>query len=90
MSSAVAVPKWGNLRFNGSATRASFEVVWDVERQRRMVVQAIAGVAASVSPRAAGRGVVVELKPRHFSETADHFLRVATPVEWPLDEVDID
>jgi hypothetical protein len=54
-----------------------------------MVVQAIAGVAAGVSPRA-GRGVVVELKRRHFSETADHFLRVATPVEWPLDEADID
>ena len=89
MSSAIAVPRWGNLKFAGSATRASFEAVWDVERQRRLVVQAIVGVAAGVLPRAS-RCVVVELKPRRFSETAEHFLRVATPVEWPLDEADID
>lgn len=89
MSSAVALPRWGNLKIAGNATRASFEAVWDVERQRRLAVQAIVGVAAGASPRNS-RAVVVELKPRRFSETAEHFLRVATPIEWPLDEVDID
>jgi len=36
------------------------------------------------------RGIVVELKPRTFTETANHFRAVATRIDWPLDEADVD
>jgi hypothetical protein len=88
MSSAVAVRKWDNVKFAESATRASYEAVWDVERERQIVACAVASVAPR--PSRATRGMVVELKPRQFSETAEHFLRVAMPVEWSHDEADID
>ena len=87
MSSAQAV--LGSVRFaRGSATRASTCVTWDAERERRIVAKAVACVAEA-APRPV-RGVVVELKPRTFTETAAHFLSVAQPVDWPLDEADID
>jgi hypothetical protein len=40
-------------------------------------------------PRA-NRGIVVELRPRNFAETAAHLLRVTTAVKWPSTERDID
>jgi len=88
MSTAVARPRWGRLRFSFSATPASCDVTWDIEREERLTASAVASVS-SASPRGS-RAVVVELKPRHFTETAQHFLRVATPITWPLDEADID
>jgi hypothetical protein len=30
------------------------------------------------------------LVPRHFTETAAHFQSVTKPVDWPLDEPDVD
>ena len=39
--------------------------------------------------KAAKLGLVTELKPRNFMETAAHFRRVTTPVEWPSDDPDI-
>jgi hypothetical protein len=36
------------------------------------------------------RGIVVQLRPRNFAETAAHFVRVTTAVKWPSTEHDID
>jgi len=36
------------------------------------------------------RGIVVELRPRTFTETAAHFGAVAKKIDWPLDEPDVD
>jgi hypothetical protein len=87
MSSATAV--LGSVRFTRSSTRASNEVTWDAEMERRTVARAVACVAPEIAahPR---RGIVVELKPRTFAETASHFQSVARPVAWPHDEADID
>jgi len=87
MSSAAAV--LGSVRFARSSTCASNEVTWDAEKERRMVARVVACVAPEIAahPR---RGVVVELKPRSFTETASHFQSVAKPVAWPHDEADID
>lgn len=88
MSSAQAV--LGSVRFaRGSSTRASNNVTWDPERERRIVAKAVACVAPEIAPRPV-RGIVVELKPRNFTETAAHFLSIAKPVEWSTDEADID
>ena len=32
----------------------------------------------------------VVLKPRIYEETARHFLRITTAIDWPLDEPDVD
>ena len=87
MSSATAA--WGNIRVVRSSTSASNEVTWDTEKERRMVAKVVACVAPEIAahPR---RGVVVELKPRTFTETASHFQSVAKRVAWPNDEADID
>lgn len=86
MSSAAVL---GSIRFErGKSTRASNAVTWDAEREHHMVARAVACVAADmVRPL---RGVVVELKPRNFTETAAHFLSIARPIDWPSDEADID
>jgi hypothetical protein len=88
MSSAQRV--LGNIRFaTATVTKASSGWSYDVAFERRIVETSVAAVA-SATPRAS-RGVVVELKPRTFSETAAHFLSIAQPVEWPVDdEADID
>jgi len=37
------------------------------------------------------KGVVyVRLKPRTFGEVADHFLKVTKPIQWPIDEPDVE
>lgn len=88
MSSAQAV--LGSIRFaRGSATRACNCVTWDAERGHRMMASAVAELAPECAARPP-RGIVVELRPRDFSETAGHFLSIAKPVEWPIDEADID
>lgn len=88
MSSAQAV--LGSIRFvRGSSTSASNCVTWDAERDRRMVAKAVADLAPEITSRPV-RGIVVELKPRNFTETAAHFLSIAKRVEWPTDEADID
>ncbi len=53
------------------------------------MAKAVVCVAPEFAPRAT-RGVIVELKPRNFTETAAHFLSISKPVEWPVDEPDID
>jgi hypothetical protein len=87
MSSATAV--LGSVRFAGGSTRASNEVTWDAEKERRMVARVVACVAPEIAPHSR-RGIVVELKPRTFAQTASHFQSVAKPVAWPNDEADID
>jgi len=89
MSAATAV--LGNLRFvRDNADRASFVVtVPDAACYERMVALQIARVMEAVPPRPY-RGVVVELQPRDFQQSAAHFLRVATPIAWPVDDHDID
>ena len=87
MSAATAV--LGNLRFvRDNADRASFVVtVPDPACYERMIALQIARVMEAVPPH---RGVVVELQPRDFQQSAAHFLRVATPIAWPVDDHDID
>jgi hypothetical protein len=89
MSAAVAV--LGNMRFvRDSADSASYvAVVLDAESYERMVALQVARVMEAV-PAHAHRAVVVELQPRSFQQTAAHFLRVATPSEWPADDHDVD
>lgn len=33
---------------------------------------------------------VVKMRPRRFNEVANHFMRVAKPIDWPVDEADVD
>ncbi|MGB6596194.1 MAG: hypothetical protein WBE70_03640 [Candidatus Acidiferrum sp.] len=87
MSSATAT--WGNILIVRSSTSASNEVTWDTEKERRMVAKVVACVVPEIAAHTR-RGVVVELKPRTFTETASHFLNIAKPVAWPHDEADID
>jgi hypothetical protein len=86
MSAARAVAVLGDVKvkFEGSTTRASYDGV--LERDERVIAPAIPGVTATVQRR----GIVVELKPRTFNETAAHFASIAKSVDWPLDEPDID
>jgi|HubBroStandDraft_1064217.scaffolds.fasta_scaffold1599964_2 hypothetical protein len=79
----------GNLTFErDDADKASFVTVLDEERDQLILAKAVARISAANARTA--RPVVVELKPRNFAETAAHFLSVVTPVEWPIDEHDID
>ncbi len=89
MNTATARQGWVRVRFARSVTPASCNAVLDVERELRMVAASLGG-AAVAAPVRVGRGAVVELKPRQFGETARHFLRVATSVDWPADGPDTD
>jgi hypothetical protein len=87
--SAAAVTL-GNMRFlRGDADSAScVAVLADSARYARVVALQVARVMEAV-PAHANYGIVVQLEPRDFQQTATHFLRVATPVQWPV-ESDID
>jgi hypothetical protein len=89
MSAATAV--LGRMRFvRDNVDSASFVVVLpDAACYERMVALQIARVMEAVPPHPY-RGVVVELQPRDFRQNAAHFLRVATPTQWPVDEHDVD
>lgn len=89
MSAAAAV--LGRMRFiRNNADSASFVVVMpDPACYERFVALEVARVMEAV-PTHAHRGVVVELQPRDFQQTAAHFLRVATQVEWPAEDHDVD
>jgi hypothetical protein len=88
---SAAQPVLGNLRVaRGCSTRASSRLICDESRELRMVAREVAAVAPDFAPRA-DRGIVVELKPRTFTETAAHFLKITKPVHWPVDnQPDID
>jgi hypothetical protein len=73
----------------GSANRASFEALLYTELDERIVAQEVTLVGEFLQYRP-NRRVVLELTPRHFTQTAAHFLSIATPVDWPLDEPDVD
>jgi hypothetical protein len=77
----------GSLRIADNAVSASYEGVLDADRESQIVERAVAKVVDVVRP---DRGIVVELKPRTFTETATHFVRATAPVEWPSEEHDID
>ncbi len=81
-SAAVAVKGNVRIRFEGSATLASYK--GSFERDERII--APAAESATIRPR----GIVVELTPRHFTQTAQHFLSIAKPVDCSVDEADID
>jgi hypothetical protein len=89
MSAATAV--LGSIRFvRDNADSASFDtVVNDTSIYERMLALQIARVMEAV-PAHPHRGVVVELQPKNFQQTAAHFLRVATPAERPTDDHDVD
>lgn len=91
MTAATATAPWlGNMKFSrGDADRASFVTVLDEERDMRILAKSLSQpiFAEPVQP---SRGVVVELRPRTFTETAAHFQSVTTPVPLYTDENDID
>lgn len=88
MSAAAVV--LGRLKIaRDTADAASYVSTWDAARDERVTAVAVAAVMNTVHTRSSS-AIVVELRPRHFEETACHFLRVATPVKWPVDEPDID
>jgi hypothetical protein len=88
MSAAAVL---GSMRFvRDNADTAPCVVVWpDVVRYERMVALQVARVMEAVPPHPR-RGVIVELQPKDFQQTASHFLRVATATEWPGDDHDVD
>ncbi len=73
----------------GSANRASFEALFYAEPDERIVAPEVTLVGEFLQYRP-GRRVVLELAPRLFTQTAAHFQSIAIPVDWPLDEPDID
>jgi hypothetical protein len=90
MSAAVAAPLLGSMNFTkDDADRASFVTVLDEERDVRILAKTLSQFIFE-APSQPIRGVVVELRPRTFTETAAHFLSVTTPVTWPTDQPDID
>jgi len=76
------------MRFDDANSASCVSVVSDA-RYERFAALAIARAMEAV-PACAYRGVVVELQPRDFRQTAAHFLRIATPVAWPTDGHDVD
>ena len=90
MSAAAAAPLLGSLKFTrDNADRASFVAVLDEARDVRILAKSLAQVVVVASAQPT-RGVVVELRPRNFTETAAHFVSVTKAVAWPTDENDID
>jgi len=90
MSAAVAAPSLGSMKFTrDNADRASFVAVLDEERDKCILAASLSKCMVVV-PAQPARSVVVELRPRKFTETAEHFLSVTIPVVWPTDEYDID
>lgn len=90
MSAAAAAPLLGSVKFTrDNADRASFVAVLDEERDKRILAISIAKVMVAV-PAQSGRGIVVELRPRNFTETAAHFQSVTTLITWSTDEYDVD
>ncbi len=80
----TAVATWGSLkiRFTGGVTRAYDRASFSCDERV---------FAVEVSPvRGQHRGIVVELRPRTFTETANHFRLVTKAVDWPQDSPDID
>jgi hypothetical protein len=91
MTAATATaPLLGNMKFSrDNAEKASFVAVLDEERDEHILAKSLAQSIFTDSAQPV-RGVVVELRPRTFTETAAHFKTVTTPVTWPTDEYDID
>jgi hypothetical protein len=80
----TAVATLGSLkiRFTGGVTRAYDRASFNCNERV---------FAVEVFPvRSHHRGIVVELKPRTFTETANHFRLVTKTVDWPQDAPDID
>ncbi|MGB6876096.1 MAG: hypothetical protein WBD87_08675 [Candidatus Acidiferrales bacterium] len=72
----------GSLMFErDDVNRASLSMAVCDEEQ--LVADAMAKFLLARNQR---RGVVVQLVARRFTDTAAHFLRVTTPVDWPADE----
>jgi hypothetical protein len=78
------------MKFNcGDADKASFVTVLDEERDVHILAKTLSQ-SINADPVQPVRGVVVELRPRTFKETAAHFKSASTPVTWPADEFDVD
>ncbi len=88
MSAAAAV--LGRVKFirDNTVSVSCVTVIPDAARYKCFALE-IAHAMEAV-PAHAHRGIVVELQPRDFQQTAAHFLRVATPVAWLTDEHDVD
>jgi hypothetical protein len=88
MTAATATaPLLGSMKFDrDDADSASFVTTLDEERDVRILAKS----RIFAVPAQPARCVVVELRPRTFTEIAAHFQSVTTPVTWPTDEPDID
>jgi hypothetical protein len=80
----TAVASLGSLkiRITGGVTRAYDRASFSCD-ERVFAVEVSAR-------RSRHRGIVVEIKPRTFTETANHFRLVTKAVDWPQDAPDID
>ncbi len=77
----------GKVSFaRGDGTTAAPCVTVSDEQLEERILAAVVATFAPEHPHT----MVIELTPRTFSETAVHFMKVAKPVEWPIDEADID
>lgn len=90
--SAAPAPLRGNLSLSEDVDIASWAAVLDIRSVDERILAAEPTVQLKlIFGPSRFRGTVVELRPRTFRETANHFLQVATPVVWPPnDEADID
>jgi hypothetical protein len=90
MSAVAAAPLLGSVKFTrDNADRASFVAVLDEAQDVRILAKSLAQIVIA-APTQTTRGVVVELRPRTFTETAAHFVSVTKAVAWSTDEHDID
>lgn len=81
--SCIATDVLGSVMFvREDVNRASLcMAVRDEDEQ--LLAEAMSKVLFARNQR---RGIVVQLVARHFTETAAHFTRVTTPIDWPADE----
>ena len=80
----TAVATLGSLkiRFAGGVTRATDRASFNRD-------EGFFAVEVCPVPRR-WRGTVIELRPRTYTETANHFRVVTRAFDWPTDEPDID
>jgi len=89
---STAAPALGRIKIViDSVNRATSLTVIDGSPNRNIPDQEWRAIPGSNWHRTtAPRGQIVSLKPRKFGEAGRHFLKVARPVEWLIDEPDVD
>ncbi len=70
-----------------SANPAPSSIVLDSFTDELVMVRELTAI---MEPSVRTRGQIVVLRPRTFEETAKHFLKIARPVDWPVEDPDED